>query len=266
MELSNRKTTALNKDFVSDAFSGEEAVSIFAGEWASKIPGYQSGGAALLFDDDRINWLEQQADGFEGKSVLELGPMEGGHTYMLWKAGASPIIAIEGNKRSYLKCLITKELLGYSAKILLGDFSKFLETTTERYDFILASGVLYHMADPIRLLESLSRVSDRVGIWTQYYDDKVIFERKDLKKRFDIPAQQIKWRGHAVLGYRQKYHKEPNLLSYIGGNLPYSTWLRKEDIIKIMETLGYRVVIGNDDPKGKNGPNMLLYANRQHPE
>ncbi|HUL01338.1 MAG TPA: hypothetical protein VLX29_10885, partial [Nitrospirota bacterium] len=49
MELSNRKTTALNKDFVSDAFSGEEAVSIFAGEWASKIPGYQSGGAALLF-------------------------------------------------------------------------------------------------------------------------------------------------------------------------------------------------------------------------
>jgi SAM-dependent methyltransferase len=254
-----KEQSSLNKDFVADSWSGQEVISIFEGEWASRIPGFHSG-SVPAFDDDRIKWLEKQCGGFSGKSILELGPMEGGHTYMLWKGGASQIVSIEGNKRSFLKCLITKELLGYSAKFRLGDFARYLETTNDKYDFVLASGVLYHMADPVRLLESIPRVTNRIGIWTHYFDEKVILSTKYLKRRFDIPGQQITWKGRTIIGYRQKYRNEPNLLSFVGGNLPYSTWIRKDDIIGILESLGFSVVIGNDDLHGKNGPSMLLYA------
>ena len=41
---------------------------------------------------------------------------------------------------------------------LLGDFVKHLEThPDERYDMVLASGVLYHSTDPVHLLELIAR-------------------------------------------------------------------------------------------------------------
>jgi len=252
----------LNKDFVAAATSGDDAVAIFEGEWASQIPGYKSG-PVPLFDDERIKWLEQQCGGFAGKSVLELGPMEGGHTYMLWKGGATPIVSIEGNKRSYLKCLVTKELLGYNANFRLGDFASYLETTKDRYDFILASGVLYHMADPIHLLVNLCRVSDRIGIWTHYFDENVVLNSKALKKRFVLSGEKLKWHGKPITGYRQQYRRESNLLSFVGGNKPYSVWLKKEDIVTVLESMGYTVVLGRDNPQGKNGPEILLYAKKR---
>ena len=255
-------TLSLNRDFIADASSEEAVLSIFQGEWASQIPGYQGGGKAALFDDSRIKWLEKQCEGFSGKSILELGPMEGGHTYMLWKAGAASVVSIEGNKRSYLKCLITKELLGYSAKFKLGDFSKYLATTTERYDFILASGVLYHMAEPITLLENISRATDRIGMWTHYFDENVIVNNKYLKRRFDIPGEPVNWRGKTITAYRQKYRKEPGRDGFVGGNAPFSCWLRKEDILNVLESLGFSVVIGEDNKDHKNGPEILLYAQR----
>jgi hypothetical protein len=118
------------------------------------------------------------------------------------------------------------------------------------------------MADPIRLLESLSRVSNKVGIWTQYYDERVILSKKHLKKRFD-KGVPMTWRGKSITGLRQKYHhQEPNLLSFIGGNKPYSTWLKKKDIISILEELGFSVVIGIENMDGQYGPELLLYASR----
>ena len=113
--------------YVDHAPSDQAALDMFEGEWASLIPGFQSSGWAPLFQDERVQWFDSQCGGFAGKKVLELGPLEGGHTYMLWKSGASPIISIESNKKAYLKCLITKELVGYDAKFLLGDFTKYLQ-------------------------------------------------------------------------------------------------------------------------------------------
>ena len=46
------------------------------------------------------NWALSLLGSIEGQSVLELGPLEGGHTYMLHKAGAN-ITSIEANKRGF---------------------------------------------------------------------------------------------------------------------------------------------------------------------
>ncbi len=72
---------------------------------------HATGGSAQLFEDTRLLGAMQALGGVAGMHVLELGPLEAGHTYLLSQAGARTITAVEANPRAYLKCLIIKELL-----------------------------------------------------------------------------------------------------------------------------------------------------------
>lgn len=81
-----------------------------------------------MFDDNRIHWTDEQIGGFKNKNVLELGPLEAGHTYLIEKLGASSVLGIESNARAYLKCLVVKEVMGMTkSHFLLGDFVPFLK-------------------------------------------------------------------------------------------------------------------------------------------
>ena len=69
--------------------------------------------------------------------------------------GAS-VVAVESNTRAYLKCLVVKELLDLQrCHFLLGDFVPYLQETPERFELLLASGVLYHSPDPLAMLALL---------------------------------------------------------------------------------------------------------------
>ena len=62
-----------------------------------------------------------------GFACLELGPLEAGHSYILDRAGALEVLAIEANRRAFLKCLVVKEMIGLpSVRFVLGDFNEFL--------------------------------------------------------------------------------------------------------------------------------------------
>ena len=68
--------------------------------------------------DERNKWLANEIGGLSGKSVLELGPLEGGHTYMLEQLGATDITSVEANARAFLKCLIIEAVVQSSASAL----------------------------------------------------------------------------------------------------------------------------------------------------
>ncbi len=91
----------------------QTCIDLFAGEWSSALPALGgvtlTGGQAALFDDQRIKML-QEFYPLYGKNILELGPLEAGHTYMMHQAGAKHITAVEANSRAFLKCLLVKEL------------------------------------------------------------------------------------------------------------------------------------------------------------
>ena len=89
--------------------SAQNALDIFQGEWTSRFPAScgLTAGEIPSFEDMRVLWAIQESGGVEGQSVLELGPLEGGHSFMLQEYGkAASITAIEANTRAYLKCLI----------------------------------------------------------------------------------------------------------------------------------------------------------------
>jgi hypothetical protein len=119
--------------YVQGSPSDQKALDIFKGEWSSQLPGAckeLKAGTVPLFEDARMVWAAEQLGGFSGQRVIELGPLEAGHTYMLESLGAESILAVEANKRAFLKCLIVKEILRLNrSRFVLGDFVSSFERT-----------------------------------------------------------------------------------------------------------------------------------------
>src|SRR3954451_816201 len=159
--------------YVDGVPSPAKVAALFQDQWLSKLPAEigLAGGPIDLFDDARIHRLLGAID-IAGQKVLELGPLEAGHTTHLLRAGAAHVTAIEGNSLAFLKCLAVKEALGLeNVRFLLGDFVDFLRQRQHAFDVCVASGVLYHMQNPVELIELLSQACRRyLFLWSHYYD------------------------------------------------------------------------------------------------
>ena len=248
-------------EYVLDKASGENAFRLFENEWSSDVPGFPSGRAAL-FDDHRIKSVEGVLGGFSGKTVLELGPLEGGHTFMMAQRGAKSIVSIESNRRAFVKCLIVKNALRFEADFLLGDFRSYLQDMKSKVDFLLASGVLYHMEDPIALIEDIGRVADCFAVWSHYYESSIIQSRPDLAEKFSDTPTVRKFRNIELSLYEQRYLKALEWKGFCGGAGKNSFWMTRDDMFSVIKELGFDVTVLEDVTIHPNGPCVLFVAKR----
>lgn len=259
--------TTISDSYVKSAPSLQNALDIFKGEWSSKFPGdfaKLEAGHALLFDDPRLRWALDTLGGVSGKKVLELGPLEAGHTYMLLNLGAASVTAVEANTRAYLKCLITKEILKLnSANFLCGDFVEYLRNNQEQYGLCVASGVLYHMTSPVEVLSLIASCADQVYIWTHYYDEEIIKANGVLKGKFSqTKTADYKGFGHTL--HRYEYLSSLEWSGFCGGSSEFSHWLSRADILKCLEYFGLNdIEVGYEEPEHPNGPSFALVAKRK---
>jgi hypothetical protein len=233
---------SLSTEYVASAPSPQNALDIFKGRWWSRMPEAFSGfdaGHVALFEDPRIAWALSELGGIEGQTVLELGPLEGAHSYMLERAGAAEVVAIEANPEAYLKCLIVKETVGLSrTRFLCGDFVEYLRNSRCRFDAAFASGVLYHMVEPVELIELLSKSTERLYLWTHYYDSKLISSDRKLAGMFTG-----EWRnergGFPHTLFRYEYWGSFGSRHFCGGSRPYAHWMTREDILGCLRHFGF---------------------------
>jgi hypothetical protein len=235
--------------------------SIMEGAWLSDVPGYGLGHSPL-FDDHRINWLSYQDGGFSGKSILELGPLEGGHTYMMAKGGAAQILAVESNSRAFLKCLLVQNALKFNAQFLYGDFRQLLAKREQKFDLILASGVLYHMPDPVALLKDMAYASDSICIWTHYYNPEVAKTNEWMQRHVNATPTISEFHGREIITHRNEYLGLIDDKKFAGGSSPYSQWMTRESLLGVLNDLGMTVVVGHEDYNHVSGASILLYATR----
>ena len=196
-------TDPLTPSYYTALPSDQAAVDIFKGLWKSAFPpdtGVEAG-TVPNFSDARVPWVDRQIGGLRGHSVVELGPYEAYNTFQLCQLGAAPVVAIEGNRINYLKCLVAKEVLGIDARFLHGDVRLFMDTTDHRYDLCWASGVLYHQVEPLIFLRSISRVCKRVFFWTHFFDPR-IDANPERYPNFD-PSRHVE---KELDGYRCKHY------------------------------------------------------------
>lgn len=252
-------------DFVSSFPSDQAIVNLFQGEWSSAFPPHtglvSKPGTANLFEDDRISFAESVLGPFSGMSICELGPLEGAHTFMLHQRGATSIHAVEANKDAFLKCLCVKEIFNLTrARFVLGDAISFLEGSTPRYDVIIASGILYHMADPLRLLSAMVSKTDRLFIWTHYYDAKTISQRKDV----DLFQPCVPIQDGPYNGSKRLYPSEAlSWAGFSGGPDAYAVWLERASIETFLKESGFKEMETSfDHITHPNGPAFAIAARR----
>ena len=182
---------------------------------------------------------------------------------MLHAAGAE-VTAVEGSTRAYLKCLVVKELLGLDrCHFLLGDFLEYLRTTDVRADLVVASGVLYHAPDPIALLEAIGAVTDRIGIWTHYFERTVIDADPAKARLFQSAPEQVEWHGRHLTLHRRAYLEALAWGGFCGGPESSALWMERDGLLAVLDGLGFgRVTVQFDDPHHQNGPCIMLCAER----
>ncbi len=241
-------------------------VNLFAGEWSSAFPAPMNGlqaGPIPLFEDSRIAWMIQQLNGIKGFRVLELGPLEGGHSYMLDRAGVASVFSIEANRRAFLKCLLAKELLGMpSVHFALGDFRAYFEQPGERWDLCVASGVLYHMHDPVDLLQKIASRASRLFLWTHYYEETILRANPNLTFRFGKSVEK-RTGNLAYRLYRYNYLEALNHKGFCGGSAQFSYWLTRETILEALRQFGFqKISIGHEVPDHPHGPSFAVLAMR----
>ena len=272
-----RRDDRILDEYVRKPPSPQLAVDLFDDEWASWIPDGSRGsvhaGVTPLFDDPRLRWAESVFGGFEGMRALELGPLEGGHSFMLDRGGAASVDAIEANTRAYLKCLVVKELVGMDrVRFHLGDFMPYVCDPDELtaswlgvetgFDLAVASGVLYHMQEPVELLAGLSGLADRLFIWTHYFDQERIDQLVENDRKFG----SVESRTHEGFEYSsavQYYGPTLATAGFCGGPEHQSRWLTRDSLLGVLRHVGYEDVrIGFDEPNHQNGPAMAICASR----
>lgn len=254
----------VNETYVNELPSLQQTVDIFKSDWASQLPldGVRSGNAAL-FEDARIQWLIDSLGGVSDMTVLELGPLEGGHSWMLERAGAASITAVEGNKTGYLKCLLVEKLLGMQrTDFVLGDFNRLLAETDARYDLLVASGVLYHLADPLRTLLDMMRVSDRIFIWSHFADAHAMPAGDPRRRPMTGQILTGEHDGERLTYHVRSYLGTHRISAFCGGRESAAVWMESEEVIALLERRGYRVTRGPAQPDHPAGPALCLLAVR----
>ena len=252
------RPAGVESDFVEPPTPAPSPIASFhvLDSWVSRfeIDGEWVGGEVDLSADERISWLVDAIGGVTGKTILELGPLEGAHTKMLCEAGAASVVAVEGSRASWLRCLVVKEVFGLDrASFVYGDFNHFVaDYDGPPFDAVLACGVLYHQLDPVSLIAGLSRITDTVMVWTSLAGDG-----------FPKPGTDIELDGYR--GRKMNYQEDRNLLqNYCGGVDQEAVWLYHEELMRCFADRGLSRVESKpvEKPDWDGAPHILFAASR----
>ena len=176
--------------------------------------------------------------------------------------GAEDILAVEANQDAFLRCLVVKEAFNLKARFLCGDFEKYMRNAPPKVDIVLASGVLYHMKEPLELIQAVCATADQACFWTHYYD-KALLDRSDhLRPKFG-PAESVSFMGREILVARQSYLADLDRTDFAGGMENHSVWISLDGIRDAFDALGFDITVLGKQEDHPHGPGVTFTAKRR---
>jgi 2-polyprenyl-3-methyl-5-hydroxy-6-metoxy-1,4-benzoquinol methylase len=200
--------------------------------------------------DPRLEAFKRAAAPLRGKRVLELGPLEGGHTLHIAREGAS-VVAIEGREANYKRCLYIKELFALdNVEFMLGDLRSVDLASLGRFDAVFNVGVLYHLDEPWKLLADLAALAPGMFLWTHCAAD----DRADASVQVD---------GHTLHGM---WWREGSIKDPLSGLQKRSFWPTRDGLEQMLALTGWPQVTWFDyTTRSAHGPSGYLWAERAAP-
>jgi SAM-dependent methyltransferase len=96
-----------------------------------------------------------------GRTVVDLGCLEGGFALEFGRLGAERVVGIEARSVSVRRCEMARDLLGLDrVEFVQADIKDELARHTDGFDVVFAAGILYHLSDPaafLRLMRAACR-------------------------------------------------------------------------------------------------------------
>jgi len=220
------------------------------GPWVTRfwVDGLPCGGDSYdPSDDGRIAVFESRAGSLAGKRILELGPLEGGHTLQLTRKG-SVVVAIEGREANYRRCVFVKEFFNLDrVEFIYADLRTMDFNSLGQFDLIFNVGVLYHLHEPWKLLKSLRNSAMCMFLWTHCAAD----EKANAVVEVDgCPLEGLHWR-------------EGSLKVPLSGLQPTSFWPTRECLEKMLALSGWPNLTWVDyNSQSQSGPSATLWADQ----
>lgn len=201
-------------------------------------------------DDARLEMFAHRAGTLQGKRILELGPLEGGHSLQLARQGAT-VVGIEGHESNYERCLYIKELFNLTnVQFVHGDLRSYDLDSLGRFDAVFNVGVLYHLDEPWKLLTSLGKMAEKMFVATHC----AVPSKVDAT--VDVGGRQL----------RGMWWIEGPLEAALSGLQERSFWPTRRDLQKMLDLTGWtRQNWISYDPDFSNGPLACLWAERLSP-
>jgi SAM-dependent methyltransferase len=228
-------------------------------DWTTSfvVDGVTVGGWAGLDADPRLLWNLEAVGGAGGRRVLELGSFEGAHSKMLVEQEVDEVTAIEGFRPAWLRSLVVKEIFELKrVRFLFGDFCAYVtEYDGPPFDFVVASGVLYHQVNPAQLIRDLARITDRVLVWSQVADET-------------SPPGPETLVGSGDRSYRGRLHsygRSRDRDGYCAGVRESAVWLFPDDLFAAFRDAGFAFFGRHPDHRTVYGA-AVLFAASKHDE
>lgn len=203
-----------------------------------EIEGRPYGGDAELLDDSRV---DQFVAAFpSARTVLELGSLEGGHSFSLARRGLT-VVAVEGRPANVEKARFVKSLLSVDGvSFVCADLEVVPLESFGSFDAVFCAGLLYHLRRPWRLLDQLASVAPNVLLQTHYAAE---------------PAATHE-------GLPGAWYGEFGLRDPLSGLSSSSFWLTLPALMDRLRSVGFDVDVLEHAPDHPNGPSITLAGRR----
>lgn len=213
------------------------------GKWITKfkIDGRDYGGEFDAMNDPRVRWF---LDSFPGvRRVLELGSLEGGHTFALAQE-VEYVRGVEGRTYNVNKANLVRDLLGIrNCEFTTADIEGNDLTRLGKFDAVFCVGVLCHIRRPDLVLRKLSDIAPKLFLSTHYVAETAANRKMG------------QWRGD--------WYKEHSLDDLLSGLTGESFWPTLGSLLDMLTACGYeKVNIIKNDRGHLNGHVVTLAAER----
>lgn len=199
-----------------------------------------------VLPDRRILLLNKRYD-LSNKHVLEIGCFEGIHTIGLSRY-AGKVTAVDARIENVVKTIVRCAFFGYQPTVFKCNVEERpLPVELLSADFGCHIGVLYHLKDPVQHLFDLG----------SFVRKSILMDTHYALEREAMEAYQVNGKN-----YRYKKYREPGYSEVFAGMYDHAKWLGLEDIVEILRIAGFGKVDVVETRMERNGPRVLLVAER----
>jgi hypothetical protein len=179
---------------------------------------------------------------FNNYSLHDLGCLDGGYSVEFAKVGFQTI-GVEIRKKNYENCLFFKKHFNLPNLNFINDDVLNVENY-ENFDITFCSGLLYHLDNPVEVLEKITKKTNKILILNTHYidfDESSKFHEKYKLSKTTI-NEGLRGRWYTEFYDEKTYiNKEPYVFSSYNNNKSF--WLNKNELIELLYKMGYSLVL-----------------------